>query len=223
VSESEREHHERVQGVRERALLLERAAAGLAHEGKNPLHTMALHLHLLADKLGKLAPSESGLSRHAQALRDGIGKVDALLRAFADLAAPGHAEPDVAAALGRALLIFGYEARRGGGQIAEPKGAKVARVEAPASAVADLVAHAVLAALTLARGGGTVTSEVRAGGSAVLLLLEAQGGVAIAEEAQPHLDAVRAIAGELRAELSIAAPAAGSARLSISLPRAVND
>src|SRR5438067_11371820 len=78
-----------------RALLLERAAAGLAHEGKNPLHTMALHLHLLADKLQKALPRESGLDRHAQALRDGIGKVDALLRAFADLAAPGQVEPDL--------------------------------------------------------------------------------------------------------------------------------
>src|SRR2546421_535747 len=39
-----------------RALLLERAASALAHEGKNPLHNMMLHLQLLDEKLREKGP-----------------------------------------------------------------------------------------------------------------------------------------------------------------------
>src|SRR5207253_3041915 len=106
---------------------------GLAHEGKNPLHTMALHLHLLTEKLAKAGVADIA-DRHLNALRDGISKVDALLRAFADLAIPAHLEPDFAAALERATLLFGYELRRGGGQLAEWKGPRSIRVDAPGPA-----------------------------------------------------------------------------------------
>ena len=203
-----------------RGLLLERAAAGLAHEGKNPLHTMALHLHLLADKLARQLPGEASMERHAQALRDGIGKVDALLRAFADLAAPANAEPDLGGALQRALLLFAYEARRTGGIVAEPRGVRVARVDAPGSVLSDLVAHAVLAAVTLSRGGGTISTDLRAGETRAELVVESHGGAGEQSEAAPHVDAVRRLSLDLGAELSIAASAVGSARLSISLPRA---
>ena len=35
----------------DRARLLEKVAIGLAHEGKNPLHNMVLHLQLMSEKL----------------------------------------------------------------------------------------------------------------------------------------------------------------------------
>ena len=203
-----------------RALLLQRAAAGIAHEGKNPLHTMALHLHLLSDKIAKAAPGDASLERHAQALRDGISKVDALLRGFAEFATPGHIEADLGTALQRALLLFAYEARRGGGQIAEAKGPKSARVQAPGAPLVDVVAHALLAVLALARGGGLVTPELRADENVAQLLLEAQGGLGGQEDAEPHLEAARRLAAEIGADLSITSWATGSARLSLSLPRA---
>ncbi len=204
----------------DRHLLLQRAAAGLAHEGKNPLHTMALHLHLLADKLAKLAPGDASLERHARSLRDGIGKVDALLRSFADFATPAHLEADLPAALHRAMLLFSYEARRGGGQIADPSGPKSARVEAQGGALADLVAHALLSQMGLARGGGLIKPEVRTNDTVAQLVLETTGGLGGAEDGAAHLDAVRRLALEVGAELSITTSAAGSGRLSLSLPRA---
>jgi len=203
----------------DRALLLERAAAGLAHEGKNPLHTMALHLHLLADKLAK-AGADRGVERHAQALRDGIGKVDALLRAFAEMAAPQHVEADLGKALERAMLLFAYEVRRGGGTVGDWSGPRSARVEAPGGAVNELVTHAFLAALAFSRGGGSIVPELRNDEARAELVLRSEEGTALPEEAAPHLDAVRRLAREAGAELSIAAPSVGSARLSISLPRA---
>ena len=83
----------------DRGLLLGRAAAGLAHEAKNPLHTMALHLQLMAEKLAQASGAPDllppGVERHLQSLRDGIAKVDRLLQAFAEVAAAMPADPSV--------------------------------------------------------------------------------------------------------------------------------
>src|ERR1700716_4385204 len=89
-----------------RALLVERAAGALAHEAKNPLHNMVLHLQLVAEKLPPDAAE--ALERHIQAMREGIARVDALLRAFSELATPPHVAADLGHALTRALLLFAF-------------------------------------------------------------------------------------------------------------------
>src|SRR5919204_2357489 len=121
----------------ERALLLQRAAAALAHEGKNPLNNMVLHLQLLGDRL---RDHESGtpIERHLQAVRDGIGRVDALLKAFSDLASPEHLAPDIAAGIARAQLLFASEARRGTVAVML-RGPASVPVHADPSALCDLV------------------------------------------------------------------------------------
>ena len=199
--------------------LLERASHGLAHEAKNPLHTMALHLHLLAEKVGRLANGDPGVEKHVTALRTGIGKVDALLKAFAELATPDHAEPDLAVAYERAVLLFGYELRRLGGQAAPRKGPMTARVDVEGGPLGELVTHAFLAGIAFARGGGTVQSEVRVEDRDALLVIEVDGGLGTPEDSAVHLESVRSLSLELKAELSIGSPAAGSVRLSLSLPR----
>src|SRR3989442_12900015 len=104
----------------DRALLLERVAIGLAHEGKNPLHNMVLHLQLLSEKLA--APervSGSPMEKHLTAMRDGIGRVDALLRSFGELASPRNLPTDLAAAARRAVQLFAYDARRATLQVSQ--------------------------------------------------------------------------------------------------------
>src|SRR5256885_17185095 len=65
----------------DRIRLFERVAIGLAHEGKNPLHNMVLHLQLMAEELKSVQRAgDSRVEKHILALRDGIGRVDALLR-----------------------------------------------------------------------------------------------------------------------------------------------
>src|SRR5471030_1810775 len=93
----------------DRALLLERVAAGLAHEGKNPLHNMVLHLQLMAEKLTSAGVP---VAKHLTALRDGIGKVDVLLKSFGEFASPEQVPPDLGAAVQRSARLFAYDARR---------------------------------------------------------------------------------------------------------------
>src|SRR5215468_4357471 len=92
----------------DRARLLERIATGLAHEGKNPLHNMALHVQLLAEKIAAPSLQGSPIEKHLAAMRDGIGRVDTLLRAFGEFACPEHLPADLGAALTRSEQLLGY-------------------------------------------------------------------------------------------------------------------
>jgi len=200
----------------DRARLLERVAIGLAHEGKNPLHNMALHLQLMAEKLA--SPERVGgspIEKHVAALRDGIGRVDGLLRSFGEFANPAHLPPDVAAAVRRASQLFAYDARRATVQVAQQLPTALI-VKSDSAWLGDLVAHAYLAAVEYARDGGQVTVKLGVTGAIAELELRAEGGLGNREQALPHLEAARRLAPEAECELSIDTPPAGGARLSLS-------
>jgi C4-dicarboxylate-specific signal transduction histidine kinase len=190
-------------------------AIGLAHEGKNPLHNMALHLQLMAEKLA--SPERVGgspIEKHVAALRDGIGRVDGLLRSFGEFANPTHLPPDVAAAVRRAIQLFAYDARRATVQVAQELPTALI-VKSDSAWLGDLVAHAYLAALEHARDGGRVAVKLGVTGPLAELELHADGGVGNREQALPHLEAARRLSPEAECELSIDTPLAGGARLSL--------
>jgi signal transduction histidine kinase len=195
----------------DRALLLERVAVGLAHEGKNPLHNMVLHLQLMAEKL---AAGSGPVEKHLAAMRGGIGRVDDLLKDFGELAAPEHLPPDLGAAAQRAIHLLAYDARRAAVQV-EARGPETLHVRSDGRWLGDLVAHALAASIALARDGGTVELEVLPQGAAATLNFRAQGGVGGREQALPHLEAARRLAADAACELSVETPPAGGARLSL--------
>jgi len=205
------------QRAADRILLFERVAIGLAHEGKNPLHNMVLHLQLMAEELKSQRAGDSRVEKHIPALRDGIGRVDALLRSFGEFAAPEHLPPDLAAAARRAIQLFAYDVRRAMVQIAQ-RGPQVLMVDADPSALGDLVAHALIASIELARDGGRVEVILEKRGLVAEMEIRADGGLGNREQALPYLDAARRLAPEAACELSIETPAAGGARLSLSFP-----
>jgi signal transduction histidine kinase len=200
----------------ERALLLERAAAALAHEGKNPLHNMVLHVQLLGERIREGERGGTPVERHLQALRDGIGRVDAVLKAFSDLASPERLDPDLAAAVARAQLLFGFEARRGSVAVMQ-RGPVSVRVEADPAYLCELVCHAFLAAVALARDGA-LHITVQADGPRARLEFRAEGGAPRREDAAPYLEAVRRLVSGASAELSADLAPVAPARLSLSFP-----
>jgi signal transduction histidine kinase len=195
----------------DRALLLERVASGLAHEGKNPLHNMVLHLQLMVEKLNTAGVP---VTKHLTALRDGIGKVDGILKSFGEFAAPEHLPPDLGAAARRAALLFAYDARRASVLIAV-SGPDSLNVRSDGRWLGDLVAHVLVAGVELARDGGQVSLEVLPQGAVATLTVRAQGGVGNRENAVAHLDAARRLAEDAACELSIETPPGGVARLSL--------
>jgi signal transduction histidine kinase len=212
------------QAAVDRGLLLARAAAGLAHEGKNPLHTMSLHVQLMADKIAQATGADPArfsdgapLDRHLKALHDGIAKVDALLRAFAELAHPSQAAADLGEAVARAALVLGFEARRTGVELLR-SGPPSLRSTVPVEPLSDLVGHALLAFFALAREGGRVSVEVAQLGAEARFSLRAEGGTPRPGDAAPHLAAVRRLAARLGNALLLEADEQAGARLSLTVP-----
>jgi signal transduction histidine kinase len=193
-------------------LLVERAAAGLAHEAKNPLHNMALHLQLVSEKLPRDAAQ--GIERHLNAMRNGIAQVDTLLKAFADLVGPADPAADLGQSLTRALLLFSFDARRKSVELVR-QGPAEARVAGQGDAVFEIVCNAVLAGIALSREG-RLTLAVEPQGQRFRLELTADGGAPRRDEAAPHLEAVRRLSARAAAEPSIDVEGAGPARLSLS-------
>lgn len=212
-------------GLADRGLLLARAVVGLVHEGKNPLHNMALHLQLVAEKISHLpaAPAVEtkgrSIDRHLQAMREGIGKVDLLLRSFGELAEPGQGPADLAVAAIRVLLVLGFEARRRRVEVLQ-SGPAALPVPGPLAPLSDLVGHGFLAFIWLANEGGRVTIDWSRGSGRAVLSLQAQGGVPSRGDAEPHLAAVRRLAAEVAGEVQIETEAGGQAdaRLSLIIP-----
>src|SRR5258708_19082471 len=208
----------------DRGLLRARAAGGLAPEGKNPLHTMSLPVQLMAEKVAQAAAADAAvgsqnppLERHLKALHDGIEKVDALLRAFAELAHPTQAAADLGEAVARAALVLGFEARRTGVELSR-SGPPSLRATVPVEPLSDLVGHALLAFFALARDGGRVSVEVAQLGAEARLSLHAEGGNPRPGDAAPHLEAVRRLAARLGNTLLLETGEQAGARLSLTLP-----
>jgi hypothetical protein len=172
-----------------------------------------LHLQLLAED-ARHPQSSSDPTRHMQAMRDAIARVDGLLKAFSDLAAPAHLKPDLGIAISSVLLLFGHEARRGNIDLLRV-GPSSLPVQAAPEAFLDLVCHAFFAGVALAREG-TLRIAVEADGPRARLELRAEGGVPRREEAALHLEAMRRLSSEAGAVLSIDAAPAAPARLSLS-------
>ena len=199
----------------DRALLLERIAVGLAHEGKNPLHNMALHVQLMAEKIAAPSIQGSPIEKHLSAMRDGIARVDHLLKAFGEFAAPEHLSADLGAALTRCEQLLAYEARRASVQV-QHRGPPALMVESDSHLLGDLVGHALVACIELARDRGRVEGLLVLRGAVAVLELRAEGGAGSRENADPHLNALRNLAPDAACELSIETPPAGGGRLSLS-------
>jgi hypothetical protein len=199
----------------DRTRLLERVAVGLAHEGKNPLHNMVLHLQLMTEKLAAPGKQGSPLDKHLTSMRDGIGRVDALLRAFGEFAVPMNLAADLAAATRRAVLLFAYEARRATVQIVQQGPASMI-VSSDSQVLGDLVAHALVACIEHARDGGRVFAGLETRGALAELEFRVEGGLGNREQALPHVEAARRLSAEAACDLSIETPPAGNARFSLS-------
>ncbi len=88
-------------------------------------------------------------------------------------------------------------------------------VQADPAFLCDLVCHAFLAAVALARDGA-LHIAVGTDGPRTRLELCSEGGAPRRDEAAPHLEAVRRLASEAGAELSADLAPAAPARLSLS-------
>jgi signal transduction histidine kinase len=125
--------------------LLGRFARSLAHDVRNSLNVMSLHLQLVADrsKSGR-APSIEEMQRAEKSLRDQVGKIDGLVTRFARFASPVREGPeeDLGEVVASAIGLCEMQARRArlGLETDLPSGAwSGAAPDAAGDLVADLL------------------------------------------------------------------------------------
>lgn len=91
---------------------------GIAHEVRNPLHAMAIHLEVLVDKLrdpaGRLP---EGSDRNVQAIRSQIRKLDEMIRRLTDFAQRRSETVPVHELIAGAVELCAYPLRRAGVEV----------------------------------------------------------------------------------------------------------
>lgn len=161
-------------GDRERSWRSQRVAelsAGIAHEIRNPLNAMAIHLEVLSDKLrdekgGLPAPVRPNL----EAIRSQIHRLDGIIRQFSDFAqgrAPGN---DVGPIVEGAVALCSFPLRR--------MGLDVEVSTLPRAAVADgavlslILVELLLLGVEVAEVGSRIGIEVRSENQTIQICLQ---------------------------------------------------
>lgn len=145
--------------VRRKAWRNQRVAelsSGIAHEVRNPLNAIAIHLEVLSDKLrdveGKLP---SPVRPNLEAIRSQIHRLDGIIRQFSDFAqgrAPGQELPDLVEG---AVALCSFPMRR--------RGLEVELAPVPSVVVRDgaTVSLALVEALLLGIEAAEVGAKIR--------------------------------------------------------------
>ena len=194
-----------------RAQAVERLCDGFAHDARNPLNAVVIHLEVLSDKLrrenGGAVPT--GLEKNLKAIRDQVNRIDEMVRRFVEIAAPHRqheAELDLAALVHSVVEQCTHQAR-------------LARADLRADATSPVringSASELGVALTLA-----ILEQLDGGAKRLLVRLEpAAGSVRVAIEGAiaavgPAMEGLRRVA---QTHGGTATAAAG--RLELGLPR----
>jgi signal transduction histidine kinase len=191
---TEEDDHPAPEGIAAaRIALIDRLMDGLLHDARNPLNAMAINLEVMAERIkreqgGALPPHHE---KCVKSMRDQIGRVDSILKAFAQFIAPpphlagvSPTRVDFSAMVQQAVSVCGHEARRKRVEV------KVQVQEGLEIEAGDPVAITFLAMQPLARAigrlpaGGEVKLQLGAhDGHAVLRVTDGAGN---APEASPE-------------------------------------
>jgi len=91
-----------------------RVAGGIAHDIKNPLNALSLQIALLGEKLSGSADASGTAAAHLRVMLDQIGRVNAIVRRFVDVADPSAplGYTDVGALVADLASLLAHDARR---------------------------------------------------------------------------------------------------------------
>jgi signal transduction histidine kinase len=193
----------------QRLVALGRLLTGLAHEVKNPLNAMMIHLELLRTKLGRLQPAtrrpapalagtagpaalpappsdtEGEVLKHAGVIADEIRRLDQVLQGFLKFARPGEMKREpvaVAALLEDVARVVGPQA--GGSRIdlrVEPA-AGLPAIQGDATMLGQALMNLALNAVQAMPDGGTLRLAARHGSRGRVEVAVEDTGIGIAAE-----------------------------------------
>ncbi len=161
----------------ERLETFARLAEGMAHDARNPLNALSIHLGLLGERLRGADPALAAkASRHLEAMREQVSRIESVLRLFMRFASPPQQPPlafDLGELVSGALSAFGHEAKRKGVVLAaEVVGVEI---EGDAAQLGEAVLHLVKRGIDQGAQGGQLHVSVARRGSEAVLELEHDG------------------------------------------------
>lgn len=189
--------------------LVERLADDLAHEIKNPLHSIVINLEVLKRRIGRAGGSEPDeLMRYANVLGSELDRVNRRVELLLTIVRPDHAaEPTTLRDTVEELLqVVEVERERRGIQIVFEPVATPVRPTVPPDIARQLVLDLLLPMMDSTEKGGEIVirTAVEPGRSTLRISSAGRAGEAASD---PRVEVARAIAVDLGGELQDAGDA----------------
>ena len=151
--------------------LLERLADALAHEIKNPLHSMVINLEVLKRRLSRVAEGADVL-RYATVLGEELDRVNRRIELLLRLSRPdrgGSDDTTLNELVEEVMELVSLEARHREAHVEYEPGLQLARVRVARQHARQIILNLVLDALDGLSGGDTLQVDIHAGGDRAVL------------------------------------------------------
>jgi signal transduction histidine kinase len=204
--------------------VLERLADDLAHEIKNPLHSMVINLEVLKRRIARAESESAGeLLRYAEIINGELDRVNGRIEILLQLVRPdrGGGSVSLAAAVHELLPLLELERGRNGVEIEYPTEPQPLRGRIPRETAQQLVLDLFLVALDATPRGGTIriaTESYEDTERLATTLSAPAGGAEKIQIASSRLAMARALAAALGGGVEVAGAGEGGTSLLLVLP-----
>jgi two-component system sensor histidine kinase HydH len=166
-------------GPEERQRLITRLLARLAHEIRNPLSSLDIHVQLLEEDLSRLsAPAHEGLSSRLKIIRGELQRLDGIVQQYLNLAGPSPAnlQPvDVSEVVRHVCDLLRPEAAARGVSIESEVAPQLPTMQADAVQLTQALVNLVINALQAVDRDGRITVKAAAEASSILFAVTDSG------------------------------------------------
>lgn len=208
--------------------LLERLADDLAHEIKNPLHSMVINLEVLKRRISRSMPENPGeLLRYAEIINGELDRVNGRIELLLQLVRPDRgSEPvSLAAAVHELLPLLELERGRSGVRIEYAAEPAPLRGRIPRETARHLALNVLLSALDATPSGGTIriaTESYRDTERLVMTVSAPTGGAEQVQIVPAGLAVARALAAARGGSVDVVGAGESGTSLLLTLPSVVD-
>ena len=152
-----------------------RLTSGVAHEVKNPINAIVVHLEILREKLQAMDPDSR---RHMDIIGNEIQRLDRVVKTLVDFTRPVDlrlTELDLRTMLDDVAELASPDAARQGVTIEQELGSEPLRVKVDADLVKQAVLNIVINGVQAMTAGGTLTLRARRARNVALVEIADQG------------------------------------------------
>jgi PAS domain S-box-containing protein len=152
-----------------------RLTSGVAHEVKNPINSIVIHLEILRERIVQLDPESR---RHMNIINSEIHRLDRVVKSLIDFSRPVElklSDRDLRALASEVVALAAPEAKSHQVEIVQKLGAEPLPIRVDADLMKQAILNVVLNGVQAMPGGGTLTLRAFASSQAAVLEIEDTG------------------------------------------------